>query len=81
MYACMHACSFYFAMTESLPFSRYYAKKCVYEFCGHPEFERIAGKCLPKPQFVKLKEAMETLRLKVRYPQLINTIIIIINNC
>ena len=45
---------------------RYYGRKCLSHFVTAVEFEKTAMRTLNNQQWVKLRDAVETLRVKVR---------------
>ena len=45
---------------------RYYGRKCLSHFMAAAEFEKTAMRTLNSQQWAKLKDAVETLRVKVQ---------------
>ena len=49
---------------------RYYGRKCLSHFVAAAEFEKTTMRTLNSQQWAKLKDAVETLRVKVQQPTL-----------
>ena len=50
----------------SLVLCRYYGRKCLSHLLTAADFERVASRTLTSQQWSKLRDAIETLRVKVQ---------------